>query len=318
MEEVEITQEQFKEIDFNQIYSIHLKNGIIILVQGKAKFGYDYPNEGDFIQEDFIQKRIINDYGEEITQEQSNQLSSRAILGRMNEIPPVSPFDFRPIFPNPNPILKHPNVPKHIIYPKAPLRQGVPLEYSKSFISKPKMPVARPPLSHKQAIRTVEVPRMAGHELDPVTVPEIPVKPIPLVKPGFIPIGPSGVPVRLVTHGPEPLKEEEQEGEREEYAKNEYNEYEEQSQEKNDEIHLGEKSLIAPIVPSHPVAIGMKPRIISEESSPSPVMIPIPPKRKPVIGYKTFQHEGFRPRPLPVPLPLNTTLQPTAYGIPQE
>ena len=186
MAEVEITQEEVSGIDVNQVASMQLKDGTVVVVQGEGEgegeAGYDYQNEG-FVHEELAQ----DEYTEVDYQDQSNQLRARPMM----VVAAPRPMAPRPMgVPVARPGVRPPPVMVKPGPPRGPVRPGVPVV----FRARPGMPGPRPVVAPKPVVR----PGM------PVARPPVLVKPVPVVRPGQ-PVRPVGVPGRPVVPGPRPL-----------------------------------------------------------------------------------------------------------------
>ena len=302
MAEVEITQEEVSGIDVNQVASMQLKDGTVVVVQGEGEVA-DYQNEGEFTQEELAQ----DEYGEVYAEDQSNQLRARPMMvvgvpRTMHPKPMVVPVG-RPIV---KPPVLHP--------PRGPVRPGVPVVYP--FRARPGMPGQRP-LAPKPVVRP-GMP-LPGPVVRP---PAVPVKPVPFVKPG-LPVKPVVAPVRPVVPGKKPLvnqmiqapgffrarpgeTEEDYDFQEEEYGEDENYNYDDQAQDTENQLRA--KPLVYPVGAPRLVP-GMKPRVVPAPVAPMPVVAPKPkpvmvvpgPKRgpvRPVVARpNTFQPGFFRTRP---------------------
>ena len=306
MAEVEITQEEVRGIDINQVASMQLKDGTVVVVQGEGEGQYE---EGGY------EEQYYNEEGEEY-QDQSNQLRARPMMGRMVVQPkPMPPKMVRPLGPV-----------KPMVVPRGPVRPGVPMGYGMPFRARPGMPPQRPHVVAKPMV----VPARPGMPKPvPVTRPAV------VPKPGY-PVKPVGVPARPMVPGQRPLVNqmvqapgfafrarpgelEEDDYPEEEYAEEGYCECDEEALEEGAETQFRARPVFAPVGAPRPPMV-MKPKVVAVPVvGPKPVMVP---KRGPAPrpGYNTFQPRGFRARPRPVkPMhvaPPMGTFKPAPYGMP--
>ena len=335
MATLEITPDQLGTVDTNQIASIELKDGTLIMVNGAEEV--QQQGEEEFVQEEQAQEEqaqeeLVEECAENV-EGQENQLRARPFPGRM--VPPVVPVrpvvaPIRPVVPVPVrpvvapvrpvvPVPVRPLPPKPMVVPRGPMvRPPV-------FRARPGMPVVRPAVVPPKVVKVpVHKPIMAPvpvHKPAVVPVP-VPVRPHPpkpgmLIKPGVA--RPLPVPVQTVYRARPNVEQQEEEVDyqQEEVAGEEEccqcDGYEQEVQE-GDNLRA-RPMMMAPMVPPprhhHP---HMRPPVV-----PVPV-VPLPPRRGPMMGYNTFQPRVFRARPrprvVPVPMftPLNTTFQPRVYG----
>ena len=298
MAEVEITQEEVSGIDVNQVASMQLKDGTVVVVQGEGETGYDYQNEGEFTQEQAGQE----EYNEYYQIDESNQLRARPM---MVLAPP------KPMGPRPMPV-RPMGVPmgRPPVHPRGPPRV---VPGAVVFRAKPRMPGPAPYVGPKPGM--------------PVVRPGVPVRPVVPVRPAVVrpgpPLKPMVVPARPGVPHQKPLvnqmiqapgvvfrarpgeKEEDYDWydwQEEEYAEDENYGYDEQGQ--DEDYQLRAKPIFAPMGPPRPAPV-MKPKVISVPVvaprpvvAPKPVMVP-GPKRGPLpVGHHTFQPKVFRARPV--------------------
>lgn len=167
MQEVEITQEEVRGINLNQVVSMQLKDGTILVVQEEGETGYDYQNEGEFAQEELAQ----DEYGEVDYQDQSNQIRARPMIVVPSPKPiPLRPMGVSVVPPVGRPGLKPPILVKSFL-PRGPVSPVVPVPFRAR-------PGPRPVVVPKPVVRP-------GMPLPgPVARPPVHAKPVPLVKPG--------------------------------------------------------------------------------------------------------------------------------------
>lgn len=286
MAEVEITQEEVRGIDLNQVVSMQLKDGTVVVVQGEGE-GEGQP------EETLYERQFILEEGEEY-KDQSNQLRARPMMGRMVVPPPPH-----------HPKVVRPVPVKPMVVPRGPVRPGVPMGYGVPFRARPGMHVPKP-----YPPKPMVVPVRPGM---PKPVPV--ARPVVAPKPG-LPLRPAVAPVRPMVPGKKPLVaqmvtapvfrarpgelEEEDDYQEEEYAEEGY--YEDEEAEEGAETQLRARPMFAP-VPPRPQMV-MRPKVVPVPVvpvGPKPVMMP---KRGPVPvpGYNTFQPKVFRARPRPMPM----------------
>lgn len=286
-----ISQEEVRGIDINQVDSLQLKDGTVIVVTKEEQ-----PIEETTLSNEQNFENYVDSYAEE---DQANSLRARPMIGRM--FPPRIPL-VAPLRPLP---------PKPIVVPRGPMRPIIPVAYGPVLRGKGVVPVPQP------RIPIVNQP----HYAPPLNVKQVMGRPGEL-PPGLMPsINKMGYRAPL-SPGPlafrsRPAMTEEYDFQEEQYnGEDEGNEqYNNQLEEEYPENQLRARPLVGvPIVPPprhyHP------PRIV-----PLPVA-PIHPKRGPavripMVGYNTFQPRLFRARqrtvvgePKPMFIPLNATFQP--------
>lgn len=292
MADAEITPEEVRGIDINQVASMQLKDGTTVVVQGEGELGY----EGEFAQEEVDDGAY--EYAAEDVQEQSNQLRARPMVvmapPRVVRPPVVAPGMVRP-----GPIL----APKPVVVPRGPYRpMGAPVV----FRTRPGMPL-RP---------AVVAPRPAV-PVRPVGVPVVRPGVAPL-RPGVVPMKPVAVPGRPMVVAPKPLvnnmvrapgvfrarpgytdAEAEGDFQEEELAEENYCECEDLGE--SDANQLRTRPLVVrPGVPMRPpvVVAPPRPKVVPV---PGRTVVVAPPRgpvpRGPVGAYNTFQPRVFRTRP---------------------
>ena len=120
MADAEITQEEVKLVDINQVASMQLKDGTTVVVQGEGEGEDGY--EGNFVQEEVDEGAY--EYGEEPKDEQQNQLRAMPRYAPGYHRPP--PVVVRPVHPVPPPkpvfVPRGPVVRPPIARPTVPLR----------------------------------------------------------------------------------------------------------------------------------------------------------------------------------------------------
>ena len=338
MASLEIKPEELSGIDTNQIASMQLKDGTIIMIneagetqaQGEEEFIQEEQVQEEQAQEEQAQEEVQTG---EVTEEQGqeNQLRARPMPVKMVPVRPVIapgrkvvPVPVRPVVapvrkvvPVPvKPIVApvRPLLPKPMVVPRGPMLRpagGV-------FRARPGMPFARP---------AVVAPKVV-----PVPVHRPPVVKVPIHKPPMLPPKP-GMLMKQGVLKPNPFVaqkygfrarpnvEQEEEGEAE-YQQEEVSGEEEVAGEEQYCECEGEEECQEDNLRARPMMM-MPPR----RHMPPPMrprMVPVPPpmfphRRGPMMGYNTFQPRVFRARPrprvVPVPMftPLNTTFQPKIH-----
>ena len=338
MEEVEITHDEVKGIDINQIASMQLKDGTVVVVNSEstAEAG-DYQEQGEFAQEELAQ----DEYGQagEENANQENQLRARPMVGMPYGVRPVAPVrpavvPGRPMVVPGRPMVvpgRPMVVPKPV--PRGPVvRPGMPMG-GVVFRARPGMPVHMPPRRMVvQPVRPV-VPAMR-----PVVPGPMMPKPVP-VRPAVIPARP-GYPVvsrPIVAPGKKPLVNQiisapgvyraRPNNNEEEDFQQEYTGEEDYCECDDYEGAEEENQLRArPLVYPSPMTYG--PRVVRPPIHHRPPVVapprvaPIPVKRGPAVirpGYNTFQPGVFRARPRmvvarPGAVPMFTPVAP-GYGM---
>ena len=326
-----ISQEDVKGIDINQVDSMQLKDGTVVVI---SKEGQPEITSSNYETEE-------QNYNDEIQyieeKDQSNQLRARPMMGRM--ILPPKPV-IAPRMPLAAPIVApiRPIRPKPVVVPRGPMRGPM---------SGPMIPMARGPIlrgrpfSHYGPRPAISPMLRPFHRPYHVPGPRIPMQAPPV---GFVGsrspvpkvVSPLGVPgpkplVNQIIQGPNPYafrarpeqKEEDNDFQEEEYAgDNQYYEYDGQDQQENSEVELRARPFIGrPMLPHR----RMGPRIVPPVPKRVLPIAPTIPRRGPVVnvpmaGYNTFQPRLFRARPrsivspTPMFIPLNATFQPRSYG----
>lgn len=112
MAEIGITQEEVRGIDINQVASMQLKDGTVVIVNSEEE-QYDNQVEGNFKQEELPSQE--NYMVEQNPQETSNQLRARPFhMGLYPRRPPmmhVRPYLPKPIVMHRGPVSKHNYIP---------------------------------------------------------------------------------------------------------------------------------------------------------------------------------------------------------------
>jgi len=335
MADVEITHEEVRGIDINQVASMQLKDGTVVVVNSEATAeAGDYQDEGEFAQEELAQDEY--DQAGEENVDQANELRARPMVGmpygvrpgvpvrpavapvRPGVVPvrpavvPVRPAVV-PVRPGVVPVrpavvpVRPAVLPKPV--PRGPVvRPGMPMG-GQVFRARPGMPVHMPPQKMVVAPKPY-VPARPG-------VPAMrPVVPGPMM-PKPVPARPAVVPTRPLVQGQRPLVNqiisapfrarpnynEEEEDFQEEYAGeedycecDEYEGVEEENQ-------LRARPLVVPSPMTYAPGV-VRPPVHHPPHRP-PVAVPhhvapIPVKRGPAVvrpGYNTFQPGVFRARP---------------------
>jgi hypothetical protein len=274
-EAVEITTEEVRGIDANQIASMQLKDGTVVVVQGEEGAYEENDQEGEY-------------------QDQSNQLRARPmmVMGRAPlPPPPMHPRVVRPAVPL-----------KPMVVPRGPVRAVVP-PMGYRLRARPGM-LPRPHVAPKPMVKPM-MPGMPRPVVAPVPVlrpgvvpkPGFPVQPVVRPFPGKKPLVAQMVQAPVVYRARPGQQEEEDDYQEEEYAEEEYYEGDEEAQEEGAETQLRARPVFVPVGPPRPhhhhPPMTMKPKVV-------PVPVPVPVKRGPVLvpGVNTFQPR-FRARPRP-------------------
>ena len=274
-EAVEITTEEVRGIDANQIASMQLKDGTVVVVQGEEGAYEENDQEGEY-------------------QDQSNQLRARPmmVMGRAPLPPPPM-----------NPRVVWPAVPlKPVVVPRGPVRAVVP-PMGYRLRARPGM-LPRPHVAPKPMVKPM-MPGMPRPVVAPVPVlrpgvvpkPGFPVQPVVRPIPGKKPLVAQMVQAPVVYRARPGQQEEEDDYQEEEYAEEEYCEGDEEAQEEGAETQFRARPVFVPVGPPRPhhhhPPMTMKPKVV-------PVPVPGPVKRGPVLvpGVNTFQPR-FRARPRP-------------------
>ena len=332
MADVEITHDEVRGIDINQVASMQLKDGTVVVVNSEATAeAGDYQDEAEFAQEEVDQVEYDQAGQEEV--DQANELRARPMVGMpyggVRPAVPVRPavVPMRPAFvPMRPPVV----APKPV--PRGPVvRPGMPMG-GVVFRARPGMPVHMPPQKMVFAPKPV-VPVRPG-------VPAMrPVVPGPMM-PKPVPVRPAVVPTRPVVPGPKPLVNQmitapryrarpnynEEEDFQEEYAGEEdycecddYEGAEEENQ-------LRARPLVVPAPMTYAPGVARPPVHHPPHRPPvvaPPRFTPVPVKRGPAVvrpGYNTFQPGVFRARPRmmvaarPAVRPMMTPVVP-GYGV---
>ena len=324
MADVEITHDEVRGIDINQVASMQLKDGTVVVVNSEATAeAGDYQGEEEFAQEEVDQVEYDQAGQEEV--DQSNELRARPMVGMpyggVRPVVPVRPavVPVRPPVVAPKPVPRGPVV-----------RPGMPMG-GVVFRARPGMPVHMPP-------KMVVAPK-PGVPVRPVVPAMRPVVPGPMM-PKPVPVRPAVVPTRPVVPGPKPLVNQiitapryrarpnnnEEEDFQEEYAGEEdycecddYEGAEEENQLRARPLVVPAPMTYAPGVVRPPVHHPPhRPPVVAP-----PRVVPVPVKRGPAVvrpGYNTFQPGVFRARPRmmvaarPAVRPMMTPIVP-GYGV---
>jgi hypothetical protein len=300
MAEVQISQEEVKGIDINQVTSMQLKDGTVVVIN-PVEEQYDDQAGEEYVQEELPQEQKEVD---ECCQQgdQSNKLRARPM--QYGVVPPR-------VKVVPAPIVQ---VPKVGVIP--PNIRPPP----KSMVARP--PVVVPGYAAKPLLRPAVVP---------TPVAPLPVKPVPATVVRPVPSTLNKPLVSQMIQAPRfrarPGTQEEEEFQEEEYAGDEYCECNEECQAK-DANQLRARPMAVPMkvvpVPTVPKVFPV-PRVVPK-LVPFPKVVPVPVKRGPthlMPGYNTFQPRVFRARPRvmaqPVPMftPLTGTFQPSLVTRPK-
>ena len=332
MADVEITHDEVRGIDINQVASMQLKDGTVVVVNSEATAeAGDYQDEAEFAQEEVDQVEYDQAGQEEV--DQANELRARPMVGMpyggVRPVVPVRPAVV-PVRPGVVPLRPPVFAPKPV--PRGPVvRPGMPMG-GVVFRARPGMPVHMPPQKMVFAPKPV-VPVRPG-------VPAMrPVVPGPMM-PKPVPVRPAVVPTRPVVPGPKPLVNQmitapryrarpnynEEEDFQEEYAGEEdycecddYEGAEEENQLRARPLVVPAPMTYAPGVARPPVHhLPHRPPFVAP-----PRVTPVPVKRGPAVvrpGYNTFQPGVFRARPRmmvaarPAVRPMMTPVVP-GYGV---
>ena len=339
MADVEITHDEVRGIDINQVASMQLKDGTVVVVNSEATAeAGDYQDEAEFAQEEVDQVEYDQAGQEEV--DQANELRARPMVGMpyggVRPAVPVRPavVPMRPaVVPmRPAVVPMRPPVVAPKPVPRGPVvRPGMPMG-GVVFRARPGMPVHMPPQKMVFAPKPV-VPVRPG-------VPAMrPVVPGPMM-PKPVPVRPAVVPTRPVVPGPKPLVNQmitapryrarpnynEEEDFQEEYAGEEdycecddYEGAEEENQ-------LRARPLVVPAPMTYAPGVARPPVHHPPHRPPvfaPPRVTPVPVKRGPAVvrpGYNTFQPGVFRARPRmmvaarPAVRPMMTPVVP-GYGV---
>ena len=353
MADVEITHDEVRGIDINQVASMQLKDGTVVVVNSEATAeAGDYQDEAEFAQEEVDQVEYDQAGQEEV--DQANELRARPMVGMpyggvrpavpvrpavvpmrpavVPMRPPVVPMRPAVVPMRPAVVPMRPPVVAPKPVPRGPVvRPGMPMG-GVVFRARPGMPVHMPPQKMVFAPKPV-VPVRPG-------VPAMrPVVPGPMM-PKPVPVRPAVVPTRPVVPGPKPLVNQmitapryrarpnynEEEDFQEEYAGEEdycecddYEGAEEENQ-------LRARPLVVPAPMTYAPGVARPPVHHPPHRPPvvaPPRVTPVPVKRGPAVvrpGYNTFQPGVFRARPRmmvaarPAVRPMMTPVVP-GYGV---
>lgn len=301
---MEITHEEVRGIDINQVASMQLKDGTVVVVKGEGELegaeGENY-QEGEFAQEEFAQEEA-NQYAEGTGEEQSNQLRARPMM----------------------------------------VARPVGYHFPKPVLARPGMPKVVPPPRHNPYVQPPRpVVPVVGPRPVPVVKPVIPGKPyayplqpkpmvVPMGKPGPKPLVNQMIQANAFRSRPANVEEEENFQEEEYAGEEQYCECDEQGQEEYGEQQLRARPMVVPVRTGAPIVNPRIPSLIPHHyhrpKPHVPVFVPVGPKRGPLapVGYNTFQPRVFRARPgyspmvRPVVSPMFTpvtTFQPIRHGV---
>lgn len=319
MEELEITQEEVRGIDINQVSSMQLKDGTVVVVNS-GEGQYDNQGEGEFTLEELSNQE---NYMVEQNSQESNQLRARPFhIGVYPRRPPM--MHVKPYPPKPFSMHRGPASYR-------PMSVGYGMGFRARPFYGPKAPMYG--FSSARPVSHVTGPRFPPQKQNyiPVTRPNYGFVPkpgyAPVNKPGFTPQVQKPLLNQIITdprfRARAQVQEEEQEFQEEEFiGEDQYCECDEQCQEEENNQLRG-RPYYGPVVSHlHPV----QPMGIKAQHFPRAVRVP--PRRGPVHGYpgyNTFQPRAFRARPIPGRLahpssmfnPLNRTYQPPFIGGPK-
>ena len=328
MAEVVMNPNELCDIDVNQVSSMQLKDGTVVVVDSEAGAG------------DFTEEQLGDEYEAQTVEYTQDNLRARPMVGMPVGVRPGVPVRpaVVPVRPAVAPIrpavVPAPGRPPVVVpkpMPRGPVvRPGVPMG-GVVYRARPGMPVHMPP-KMVVAPKPVVPVRPAVPVMKPVVPGPMMPKPMPLpVKPAVMPVRP-GVPVvtkpMVVPGRPGVFRARpnynEEEDFQEEYAG------EEDYCECDDYEGTGEDQLRArPLVVPAPMTYApgvVRPGPVHHPPVRPPVVapprvVPLPPKRGPAVvrpGLNTFQPGVFRARPRvvarPVAVPMFTPLAP-GYGV---
>ena len=348
MAEVEITQEEVRGIDINQVASMQLNDGTVVVVKSEEELAQEGGEvcencqEGEFAQEELAQEEDANQYAEGNYEEQANDLRARPMMMMARPMGvPVRPV-MAPMMVPPRPIVPH----HHHRGPVRPMGIG----YGLPLRARPGMPLPPKPVQHYP-------PKVVAPPVRPV-VPVVPGKVLPASRP-VVPVAPmrpaiqtvpmKGVPVPVGYPIKKPLvnqmvkapgvfrsrpnnAEEEQDFQEENAGEEQYCECDEQqaqeeyAEESNNQLRA--RPLVGPMVGRPVVPVPVIPKVAHHPPRPvvAPVrapVVPMVPKRGPVVpvvGYNTYQPRVFRARPgyrpvaAPMLTPVTNTFKPLVPG----
>ncbi len=338
MADVEITNEEVRGIDINQVASMQLKDGTVVVVnpenveqeqeqgqeqeQEQENVEGEYQNEGEFAQEEIAQDQNANEYVED--EDQSNQLRARPVL-----VTPVRPAVV-PVRPAVVPVrpavvpMRPPVVPMRPAVvpmrpavvpikpvPRGPVRPGAPVVFrARPGMARPIKPAVvpmRPPVPVVPMRPPVPVVPLRPTVPMRPPVPVAPMRPVPIAKP-VVPVVPVKPVARPVVPGPKPLLNQmiqaplraRPEAKEEEFQEEEYA-GEEQYCECDEQA---QEECTDNQLRARPLVVPMRPPMRPPVMVP-PVMRPVPvkpimaPRRGPAV-YNTYQPRVFRARPRPM------------------
>ena len=317
MAEVEITHDEVRGIDINQVASMQLKDGTVVVVNSEATAeAGNCQGSGEFFLEETVQDGYAQE-GQEENAYQENQLRARPMVGMPYGRPAVVPV--RPAV-RPAVVPVRPAV-RPAVVPVRPAVVPVPGRFPKPVprgpVARPGMPVggvvfrARPGMPVHMAPQRM-VPVRPGVPVRPAVQPIRPVpgtmmpKPVP-VRPG-VPVAskPMGVPARPLVNqmitAPRVFRARpnvnDEDDFQQEYCDEE--DYCECYEETGEVDQLRARPFVAPMtygpkVVGHPVH-----HPPHHQPMVAPRVVPLPAKRGPTVmrpGYNTFQPGVFRARP---------------------
>ena len=319
MAEVEITAEELTQIDINQVDSMQLKDGTVVVVNSES-----YDEEG--ANQTWTTGLV------DLNAEQNNQLRARPMVGMPMGVRPVVPVrpgvPVRPVVPVRPPVVAPKPVPRGpVVRPGMPMggvvfraRPGMPVHMAPKMVVAPKpvVPVRPGVPVMKPAVPTVMVPKVPAR---PAVMPVRPGVPVPKTM-GM------GVPARPLVPGvfrSRPNYTEEEDFQQEYTGEEDYYEGDDY-EETGEENQLRARPLVVPA----PMTYG-RPGVVRPPVNPTyrppvvapPRVVPAPVKRGPAVvrpAYNTFQPGVFRARPRvvarPVGMPMFTPVAP-GYGVPR-
>ena len=330
MAEVEITHDEVRGIDINQVASMQLKDGTVVVVNSEATAEVG-DNQGEFAQEELAQDEY-DQAGEENAEYQENQLRARPMVGMpytgVKPVVPVRPAVVPvrpavvPVRPAVVPVRPAVVPPRPVVVPKpAPrgpvVRPGMPMG-GVVFRARPGMPVHMAPPKMVVAPKPVVPVRPAVPAMRPVVPGPMMPKPVP-VRPAVMPVRPAVpvVPKPMVVPGKKPLVNQiisapgvyrarpnytEEEDFQEEYAGEE--DYCECDDYEGEENQLRARPLVVPAPMTYAPGVARPGPVHHHPHHPPvvapPRVVPVPVKRGPAVvrpGYNTFQPGVFRARP---------------------
>ena len=352
MAEVEITQEEVRGIDINQVASMQLNDGTVVVVKSEEELAQEGGEvcencqEREFAQEELAQEEDANQYAEGNYEEQANDLRARPMMMARPMGVPVRPVMAPMMVP-----------PRHMVpyhHHRGPVRP-MGMGYGLPLRARPGMPLAQKQAHfHQPYPPKVVVPQgrsnppvVAGKVL-PVSRPGVAVAPMKPA-PQFVPVKHVPVPVGYPVNRPlvsqmvkapgvfrsrPNIAEEEQDFQEENAGEEQYCECDEQQaqeeyvEESNNQLRA--RPVVGPMVGRRVVPVPVMPKV-THHHPPRPLVAPVHapvvpmgvPKRgpvNPVVGYNTYQPRVFRARPgykpvaAPMLTPVTNTFKPLAPG----